>query len=212
MLTVRNGLLELIDQTALPANAVTYSLFLEAARTGIPLSLKAEGCIGYVLNHRELVSRNAEVIRTTLREILSSDYPGLALRPMQRLGVLSEVLPEFAAIDSLVVRDFYHRYTVDEHTLRTIEHLQELAYPVDDDRAAHFASLWKTVERRDLLVLSLLLHDVGKGMAAGNHVAGSLAALDTVAHRLQRSSEENATVRFLVGHHLAMSHATQRRA
>src|SRR5207249_6913986 len=59
------------------------------------------------------------------REILGSDYPGLALRPMQRLGLLAEVLPEFALIDSLVVRDFYHRYTVDEHTLRTIERSEE---------------------------------------------------------------------------------------
>ena len=46
-------------------------------------------------------------------------------------------------IDSLVVRDFYHRYTVDEHSLRTIEHLQELAEP-PDERGAHFAPLWKT--------------------------------------------------------------------
>ena len=55
--------------------------------------------------------------------------PGLALRPMHRLGLLTEALPEFRTIDSLVVRDFYHRYTVDEHSLRTIEHLQELADP-----------------------------------------------------------------------------------
>ncbi len=65
-----------------------------------------------------------------------------------------------------MVRDFYHRYTVDEHSLRTIEHLQELARAdTPDERAAHpSASFWKTfVERRDLLILALLLHDVGKG-------------------------------------------------
>jgi len=43
--------------------------------------------------------------------------------------LLIEALPEFRNIDSLVVRDFYHRYTVDEHSLRAIEHLQELAAP-----------------------------------------------------------------------------------
>src|SRR5437588_11335180 len=113
-----------------------------------------------------------------LREILGSDYPGLALRPMQRLGLLTEILPEFGLIDSLVVRDFYHRYTVDEHTLRTIEHVQALAGP-RDERGAHFIQLWKTVDRRDLLILALLLHDVGKGMPVENHVTGSLAALDS---------------------------------
>src|SRR6266403_681170 len=146
----------------------------------------------------------------TLREILGSDFPGVALRPMQRLGLLTETLPEFGMIDSLVVRDFYHRYTVDEHTLRTIEHLQELADP-PDARGAHFAPLWKTVDRRDLLILSLLLHDVGKGMPVENHVTGSLAALDSAARRLKLSPEEEAEVRFLIEHHLDMSATMQRR-
>ena len=54
--------------------------------------------------------------------------------------------------------------------------MQELAEP-PDERAAHFRQLWKTVERRDLLILALLLHDVGKGMPVENHVTGSLEAL-----------------------------------
>jgi len=60
---------------------------------------------------------------------------------MQRLGLLTEILPEFGKIDSLVVRDFYHRYTVDEHSLRTIEHLQELAEPPDERGGAFRAAL-----------------------------------------------------------------------
>src|SRR5207245_10350200 len=107
------------------------------------------------------------------------------------LGLVMEVLPEFGLIDSLVVRDFYHRYTVDEHTLRTIEHLQELA-DAPDERGAHFIQLWKTAERRDLLILALLLHDIGKGMPVENHVTGSLAALDSAAKRLKLSPEEKS--------------------
>jgi len=108
------------------------------------------------------------------------------------------------------VRDFYHRYTVDEHTLRTIEHLQELADP-PDERGAHFIQLWKTAERRDLLILALLLHDVGKGMPVENHVTGSLAALDSAAKRLKLSPEERAEIQVLIEHHLDMSATVQRR-
>ena len=207
---VRDGLLEVVDQPALSDRAITYSLFAEAARTGTPLSREAERTISYILTHPELPCRNAEISWPTLREILGSDYPGVALRPMQRLGLLMEILPEFAMIDSLVVRDFYHRYTVDEHSLRTIEHLQELADP-PDARGAHFAPLWKTAERRDLLILSLLLHDVGKGMPAENHIAGSLTALESAAQRLKLSPEEKEEVCFLIEHHLDMSATVQRR-
>src|SRR5438094_6923657 len=207
---VRDGLLEVVDLSALSDRAITYSLFAECARTGTQLSREGERSIGYVLIHPELPPKNQEVPWEKLREILGSDYPGLALRPMQRLGLLAEVLPEFALIDSLVVRDFYHRYTVDEHTLRTIEHLQELADP-PDERGAHFTQLWKTVERRDLLILALLLHDVGKGMPVENHVTGSLTALESTAKRLQLSPEEKEEVHFLIEHHLEMSATVQRR-
>jgi [protein-PII] uridylyltransferase len=207
---VRDGLLEVVNQQALSDRAVTFSLFAEAARTGIPLSREAERSIGYILTHPELPAKNVQVSWPALREILGADYPGVALRPMQRLGILTEILPEFVTIDSLVVRDFYHRYTVDEHTLRTIEHLQELAEP-PDARGKHFISLWKTAERRDLLIFSLLLHDVGKGMPVESHVTGSLEALESAAARLQLSSEEKAEVHFLIEHHLDMSSTVQRR-
>jgi [protein-PII] uridylyltransferase len=207
---VRDGLLEVVDLPALSDRAVTYSLFSEAARTGIPLSREAERSIAYILTHPELPARNTQMSWATLREILGSDFPGVVLRPMQRLGLLTEILPEFGLIDSLVVRDFYHRYTVDEHTLRTIEHLQELSDP-PDGRGARFAPLWKTVEGRDLLILSLLLHDVGKGMPVQNHITGSLAALDSAAKRLKLSPEEEAEVHFLIEHHLDMSATVQRR-
>jgi [protein-PII] uridylyltransferase len=207
---VRDGLLEVVDEPALSDRAVTFALFTEAARTGIPLSREAERAIFYILKHPELPQKNTQINWPTLREILAADYPSMALRPMQRLSLLMEILPEFKAIDSLVVRDFYHRYTVDEHSLRTIEHLQELADP-PDERAAHFRQLWKTVERRDLLILALLLHDVGKGMTVENHVTGSLEALESAAARLRLSEYEIGEVHFLIQHHLDMSETMQRR-
>src|SRR5207244_12807600 len=111
---VRDGLLEVVDLPALSDRAITYSLFAEAARSGAPLSREAERSIGYILTHPELPPTNTQLSWATLREILGSDYPGVALRSMQRLGLLTDVRPEFGRIDSLVVRDFYHRYTADE--------------------------------------------------------------------------------------------------
>ena len=207
---VRGGQIEILNQQALSDRTVMYSLFVEAARTGTPLAPQAERSISYVMTHSELPVLNQAIQWDTLKEILAGDFPGVALRPMHRLGLLMEILPEFRAIDSLVVRDFYHRYTVDEHSLRTIEHLQELAAP-PDQRGISFAPLWKTLDRRDLLIFALLLHDTGKGMPIENHVTGSLEALETAAERLGLSPEEEAEVRFLIEQHLVMSATVQRR-
>jgi [protein-PII] uridylyltransferase len=207
---VRCGQLEVLDLTALSDRSLLYAIFVEASRSGTPLSRDAERGITYVLTHAELPTKNSNISWGTLKEILAGDYPGVALRPMHRLGLLMDILPEMRAIDSLVVRDFYHRYTVDEHSLRTIEHLQELAAP-PDARGTAFAPLWKTIERRDLLVFALLLHDVGKGMPVENHIQGSLEALASTAQRLGLTVDEKAEVRFLIEHHLDMSATVQKR-
>jgi [protein-PII] uridylyltransferase len=206
----REGLLEITNEAAFADRNVIYDLLAEGAKTGIPLSREAERSVAYAMTHPELPQRNSRVTWPVLSEIMGADFPGVALRPMHRLGLLTEALPEFRSIDSLVVRDFYHRYTVDEHSLRTIEHLQELAEP-PDSRGKPFMPLWKSVERRDLLILSLLLHDVGKGMPVENHVTGSLQALEIAADRLKLTPEEKAEVHFLIAHHLDMSATVQRR-
>ena len=208
--TVKDGLLEITNEQAFADRSYTYAMLTEGAKTGVSLSRDAERSIAYIMTHPELPQRNSRITWPALGELLSGDYPGVALRPMHRLGLLVEALPEFRSIDSLVVRDFYHRYTVDEHSLRTIEHLQELA-DSQDARAKHFAPIWRTVERRDLLILSLLLHDVGKGMPVDSHVTGSLQALEIAADRLKLSEEEKAEVHFLIEHHLDMSATVQRR-
>ena len=45
---------------------------------------------------------------------------------MHDVGLLGQMFPEFKAINCRVVRDFYHKYTVDEHTLLTIRNLERL--------------------------------------------------------------------------------------
>lgn len=58
---LRDGLLEVVDEHALSDRAVTYALFTEAARTGVPISREAERAIFYILKHPELPQKNTEV-------------------------------------------------------------------------------------------------------------------------------------------------------
>ena len=43
---------------------------------------------------------------------------------MHETGALAALMPEWEHLESLVTRDFYHRYTVDEHTLVALETLE----------------------------------------------------------------------------------------
>ena len=63
--------------------------------------------------------------------ILSLPHAAAALRVMHDTGLLQAMFPEWRNIFCLVVPDFYHRYTVDEHTLVAIEKLAELAASKD---------------------------------------------------------------------------------
>ena len=54
---------------------------------------EAERTIAYILSHPEVPAHNTKISWATLREILNADYPGVALRSMQRLGLLTDVLP-----------------------------------------------------------------------------------------------------------------------
>ena len=77
---------------------------------------------------------------------LLTPRPGLYARlsEMHDCGLLGRMLPEFKAIAWRVVRDFYHKYTVDEHTLLTIRNLERLP----DHRAPDRAALPRPARRR----------------------------------------------------------------
>jgi len=137
--------------------------------------------------------------------------PGLYARlsEMHEAGLLGQLLPEFKGINCRVVRDFYHKYTVDEHTLLTIRNLERLAEAGPEK--GRFARLLSEMESPELLVLALLYHDVGKGIDVDDHSAIGARLVGGVAARLGLGDEDRALVEFLVGQHLRMSFVAFRR-
>jgi [protein-PII] uridylyltransferase len=207
-------------------------LFEMVARHGLPLSRETEKLVEAVI-----ASVGAEPVTPQLwlhfQRILVQPYAAEALRSMHRLGLFTRLFPEFKAIDSLVVRDFYHRYTVDEHSFMTLEKLHELLWqePGGPQRPsapssgkpgagasalapwqARFAEILSEVEHPELLYLALLFHDIGKGFSeTRDHVQGSLKVVERIQTRLQVPAEDWQIVKFLIASHLQMSAASQRR-
>lgn len=135
--------------------------------------------------------------------------PGLYARlsEMHDCGLLGRMFPEFQAIASRVVRDFYHKYTVDEHTLLTIRNLERLATTPSQ---ARFASLLAALPSPELLVLALLYHDVGK-WRDDEHAVESERMAQHMLERLDLPRQSRDTVEFLIRHHLRMSIVAFRR-
>ncbi len=131
------------------------------------------------------------------------------LRRMHDTGVLGAYLPEFGALDCLVQYDHYHRYSVDQHSLLAVEVLEGLG-PGQGPEADELAQILAEVERPELLMLGILLHDIGKALGHG-HAAKGVPLIKAVTRRLNLDADDAAAVEFLVEHHLLLSHMAERR-
>ena len=149
-------------------------------------------------------------IRPLVREILQP-RPGLyrVLSTMYELGVLEMLFPELTGIKARLIRDFYHKYTVDEHTLLAIQNVENLLTQ-QDPSDSRFHKIFEETEQPDRLILALLLHDVGKSQE-GKHAEKSTHLAEAALKRFQFPQEEADTILFLVRHHLVMSQIAFRR-
>lgn len=142
------------------------------------------------------------------RELLALPHAATALRAMAELGLLAQLIPEWQRVDCLVVRDFYHRYTVDEHTLVAIQTLSNLSGTTPDrvdELRGRFAGLFDEIEDPELLRLALLLHDLGKGDGTGDHAEKSAMIARSVMDRMGIAEHDSDTVLFLIERHLDLS-------
>lgn len=190
-------------ETFRSANAI-FQLFTFVARHGIRLSWDAQRRMRAALPQCSAVLHEQPVSRLAWRELLSQKHVALALREMQETGVLAAAIPEWHSVDSLVVRDFYHRYTVDEHTFVGIETIDNLL----TGKAGAPKRFRELIEEDDdvaVLRFAILLHDIGKGVNPGDHVRGSLDVANRVMNRLQVPAPKQAAVCFLIEHHLDLS-------
>ena len=123
-------------------------------------------------------------------------------------GVLFALFPDLEQIECLVVRDFYHRYTVDEHTLVAMQNAWSA--PVG------YGELLQELPNKGVLLFAVLFHDAGKAAsdaASGyeGHVEASLLVADSAMRRIQMPKADRDTVAFLIRNHLELSSAMRTR-
>ncbi len=189
--------------------AAILRIFSLMATHGYTLSQAAEDRISDALPVLAIHIPEGPYLWNALREVLIGPHAAHALRTMHALGVLEMLVPEFHGIDALVIRDSYHRYTVDEHTFLTIDNVHSLRQPAHEYEQ-RLAQLLPEVDRLDLFLLALLLHDTGKARRNGEHAGQSVELADSFLARLDFDAEERESILKLIRLHLEMSAAMRR--
>ncbi|MEO8593078.1 MAG: hypothetical protein ABI759_07145 [Candidatus Solibacter sp.] len=181
-------------------------LFEFVARHGFRLSSEAELRIGARLPRLKEYFADPLPIWPALSTIMALPHAPLALRAMHDTSMLTAIFPEFAEIECLVIRDFFHRYTVDEHTLVTIQNLWAL-HNTSEPAYRPFRDLLAEIKEPSPLVFALLFHDAGKGSPEEGHVDASLRLIEEPMNRIQMPWPHREMVAFLIGRHLDLSTA-----
>ena len=182
---------------------IVLQLFEFVARHGLPLAVDTEERIERGVAGFESWVASHQPVWPAFREILRLPHGSKALRAMHQTGVLEAIFPELREMEALVIRDFYHRYTVDEHTLVAIQTVLGLREKSGDS----FGDLAGETDDLDLLTTALLFHDVGKGTPDEGHVAVSRRVAESALRRVGIGDRAWSVVEYLISSHLEMSAA-----
>ena len=192
-----------------PTNMV--SIFHDAQRHGVCLDQATQGLIRDTLTQLSPVVAETPAVREALFAILSwKQRVADTLRAMHSLGVLGWVLPEFGQMQWRIQRDLYHVYTVDEHTLYGVEELEHLRDGVYKAELPLLTQVMREIDKVELLFLSMLYHDVGKGHGS-EHDERSAVMVQQAAERWHLPADDAHEWSLLVQLHLRMSYIAQRR-
>jgi [protein-PII] uridylyltransferase len=107
---------------------------------------------------------------------------------LDETGALDSFLPEWERVRLLPHASAVHRFTVDRHLIET---------------CIEASALIRRVSRPDVLMISALLHDIGKGQVTEHCVAGEPIARE-IAARMGFDERETALVAALVRWHLLL--------
>ncbi|MGR5066964.1 MULTISPECIES: bifunctional uridylyltransferase/uridylyl-removing protein GlnD [Vibrio] len=129
---------------------------------------------------------------------------------MHKLGVLAAYLPQWSRIVGQMQFDLFHVYTVDEHSIRLLKHINTFSYAENHSKHPICCEVYPRIQKKELLILAAIFHDIGKGRGGDHSVIGEGEAYDfCIEHGL--SNPEAKLVSWLVRHHLLMSVTAQRR-
>ena len=207
------GKLSLLDSASFTKDPVSVLEFFRTMQmTHSTLSVQARKQIQRALPLAGQEFRDDPRAGRLFLEILSDPHRlRETLLAMNECRFLGRYFPEFALLYSKVQRDIYHFYTVDIHSIRAASVFSEMENAaLLTKEEEDFLQIYRSLPRRDLLNLAILLHDIGKGKGHGHSQIGA-EIVGRIGPRIGLAESEVADLVFLVENHLLMAHTSQRR-
>lgn len=145
-----------------------------------------------------------------LENLKEQNYLFHRLRAMNRYGVLGNYIPAFAQVTGLMQYDLFHRYTVDAHTLFLIRILHRFTDARYYEDFPLVSSIFQRIERKEILVLAAMFHDIAKGRGGNHSRLGETESIEfCLAHGM--STADAHLVGWLTRYHLLMSMTAQKK-
>ena len=158
----------------------------------------------------EKVRNDPEFNRIFMRLLRSGKNVSKMLLKMNEIRLLGRLIPEFGKIVCMVQFDSYHVYTVDIHSIFMVREIERLINYEYEKKFRFLTKVAESLVKKHVLFLACLFHDMGKGQG-GSHAQKGAAMIPKVAARLGLGASDTEQLEFLVRHHLAMVHFSQRR-
>jgi [protein-PII] uridylyltransferase len=157
------------------------------------------------LTNREDMVVTDEAAKRFMSLLSYNSRLGSLLRRLNEVGALQQLVAGLDHARFLLQFNRYHKYTVDTHCILSVEKATDF----QTDPGA-IGRAYRSIRKRGLLHLALLIHDLGKGLPGDHSEVGAELALET-AKKLRLSRNDTETLHFLVLKHLSMSHLAFRR-
>ena len=132
-----------------------------------------------------------------------------ALRRMHHYGILGRYLPVFGRITGQMQHDLFHVYTVDEHTLNVLRNMRRYAVAAFSHEFPLCSKLMQNFERREVLYIAIIFHDIAKGRGGDHSELGAKDAL-LFCRKHHIGKADTQLIVWLVEKHLVLSSTAQR--
>jgi [protein-PII] uridylyltransferase len=209
---IRSGELSLVDPVTFkrePSQLIV--LFKHCQTFRVEMDYRTEEAVMEALPFVDDLFRQVETVNRSFLGILNKgERSQVILRKMHELGFLSRYIPEFSMIEGKVHYDLYHVHPVDIHSILAVEELGKLRVGTYREEYPLLTSLVNEIDKPELLFLTALLHDIGKGSEGDHSLVGAAMAVD-IGGRMGLPAEEKELIHFLVCHHLFMLEIALRR-